>query len=281
MHPDVLTVLNINDPLTRAIEAGHVHDVFQKGGEELARIRREALQELVSSGMSNTQIGELLGMTRQRVSQLLKNGPAPERAFLGTDTVTVVVAGKVESDRPDPQPVVAQDDLVAYDHLKQLARTLSLDTTYEVVPSGGFVRLNRENLVVLCGPRHSPNLREIIESDEAITFAKDKIGWHLVDNRTGQTRRSPMDEGEPRDFAYLARLPRPDGKGTFLYAAGIHAVGESGVINYLEQHIGDMYRTLKKKRFSAIVECEYDPESPTREIISSRLVTDYYYPAGA
>ena len=276
MHPDVLAVLKIDDPRSRAKEAGRIHEVFRKGGEELARVRREALQELENSGLSHTQIGELLGLSRQRVSQLLKSGPAPERAFLGTDTITVVVAGKVESERPDPQPVVAQDDLVAYDHFKQLAKTLGLDTTYEVVPTGGFVRLNRDNLMVLCGPRHSPNLREVIESDEDISFTKDEIGWHLVDNRTNHLLRSPMDSGKPRDYAYLARLPRPDGKGTFLYAAGIHAVGEAGAVHYLEQQLGEMYRILKQRRFSVIVDCEYDPKSPTREIVSSRLATEYY-----
>ena len=37
-----------------------------------------------------------------------------------------------------------------------------------------------------------------------------------------------MDNGEMCDFGYLGRLPRPDGRGTFLYIGGIHAAGTSG-----------------------------------------------------
>jgi hypothetical protein len=281
MHADVQKVLEIADPVDRAREAGRVMEDFGKGVEELSRARREALDELLRSGKTQSEVGALIGVSRARISQLLRQGPAPERAFLGFDSLTVVLAGKVESGRHDPQPVVAQDDLVAYDHLSRLAKTLSLETTYEVVATGGFVRLNRDNLIVFCGPRHAPNVREVLESDDAIAFEQDDSGWFLVDRRTGQTYRSGMDAGQPRDFAYLARLPRPDGKGTFLYAAGIHAVGENGAVHYLEHQLADMYRELKTRRFSALIECEYDPNSETREIVSSRLVTEYYRPTGA
>ncbi|MFI6485571.1 hypothetical protein ACIBH1_47235 [Nonomuraea sp. NPDC050663] len=281
MHPDVLKVLSIKEPLERAKEAGRVHDEFQKGGEELARVRREALLELVDGGMNNTQIGEALGMTRQRVGQLLKSGPAPERAFLGTDMLTVVMVGKLETGRPDPQPVVPHDDLIAFERIRQLAKVLGLDATSEVEASGGFVRLNRDNLFVMCGPRHFPNLREVIESDESISFDKDDQGWHLIDHRAGRVFRSPMDAGEPRDYAYLARLRRPDGKGTFLYGAGIHAVGEAGIAHFLEHNIADMYKQLKGKRFSAIIECDFDPGTTGREIVATRLASDYYLVPGA
>lgn len=278
MHPDVQKVLDLSDPADRAREAGRVMEEFGKGVEELSRTRREAIDELLSSGKTQSEVGALIGVSRARVSQLLRQGPAPERAFLGFDTLTVVLAGKVEDGRRDPQPVVAQDDLVAYDHLSRLAKAVSLETTYEVVASGGFVRLNRDNLIVFCGPRHAPNVREVLESDEAIGFDKDEDGWFLVDRQSGKIYRSGMDSGEPKDFAYLARLPRPDGKGTFLYAAGIHAVGENGVVHYLENNLAEMYRELKTRRFSAIIECSFDFDSETREITSSRLVTDFLKP---
>lgn len=278
MHPDVQKVLDLSDPADRAREAGRMMEEFGRGVEELSRTRREAIDELLTSGKTQSEVGVLIGVSRARVSQLLRQGPAPERAFLGFDSLTVVLAGKVEDGRRDPQPVVAQDDLVAYDHLSRLAKTLGLDATYEVVASGGFVRLNRDNLIVFCGPRHVPNVREVLESDEAIGFDKDENGWFLVDRRSGKSYRSGMDSGEPKDFAYLARLPRPDGKGTFLYAAGIHAVGENGVVHYLENNLAEMYRELKTKRFSVIVECTYDADSETREIASSQLVTGFFKP---
>jgi hypothetical protein len=83
-----------------------------------------------------------------------------------------------------------------------------------------------------------------------------------------------MDEGTPSDIGYVARLPRPDARGTFLYMAGIHAIGSSGVIHYLDHHLAEVYREVKTKRFSALVRCEFDPS--TRKVSSSTLITPLY-----
>ena len=83
-----------------------------------------------------------------------------------------------------------------------------------------------------------------------------------------------MDAGGAGDIGYLARLPRPDARGTFLYIAGIHAMGSSGVIHYLDRHLAEVYREVRTKRFSALVECDFD--SATRKVVSSNLVTPLY-----
>jgi hypothetical protein len=273
---DIDRVREVGDPLQRAREAGTLINETQHAANVLGGIRREALEELIAGGASQAQLAAELGLTRARIGQIIKAGPAPERIFLGTGDLVVVVAGKVESNRPDPQPVVAQDDMAAIDQLAQLARPMGFEVSFEVSPSSGFVRLNRENLVVMCGPRLSPNIREVLESDEAISFGEDGEGWHLIDNHTGEKYRSPMDQGEPRDFAYLGRLPRPDGKGTFLYAAGIHAVGEAGVMHYLATSLGELYREVKTKRFSTIIAGSFDPKAATRRIVASERVTPLY-----
>src|SRR5690606_3359664 len=179
-----------------------------------------------------------------------------------------------------PGPVVAQEDLAAYEHLRTLAQSLGLDTRYEVIPGSGILNLNREGLIVICGPRLSPLIPQVLASDTNLVFEKDDAGWHLVDNVAGRIYRSPMDSGEPGDYAYIGRLPRLAGRGTFLYIAGIHAVGAAGVVHYLSNHLEDLYRDVRRqRRWSLLVSCRYDPE--TREVTASEAVTPVYRPEGA
>jgi hypothetical protein len=87
-----------------------------------------------------------------------------------------------------------------------------------------------------------------------------------------------MDSGEHADYAYLGRLPRIDGRGTFLYLAGIHAPGASGAAHYLEGHLSELYAELRTRRFSTIIACTFDPT--THEITSSERVTPLYRSEG-
>jgi hypothetical protein len=153
---DVEAVRAMADPFDGARSAGDLISRLQGISTELGVIRRAAVEELLADGLTQAQVAVGLNLTRARVGQILKSGPGPERMFLGAGALTVVVAGKVETGRRDPQPVVAQDDLVAYDRLSALARASGLDTCFEVTPPNGFIRLNRDNLIVLCGPLLTP-----------------------------------------------------------------------------------------------------------------------------
>lgn len=155
---------------------------------------------------------------------------------------------------------------------------MSLGATYEIIQPPGMVRLNRDNLVVICGPRLSPLIAQVIEADPNILFDHDDLGWYLHDRKTDSIYRSPMDGGKPADIGYLARLPRPDARGTFICIAGIHAMGSSGIVHYLNRHLADVYREVKTKRFSALIQGEFDPE--TRKIKSSSLITTLYAHGG-
>jgi hypothetical protein len=161
-------------------------------------------------------------LTRARVGQLLAAGPRSEGLFLGTGKLTLALGGKLEADKPEPGPVVSQEGFQAYERLCELARTLGLDAHYEVIPPPDLVNLNRDNLVVVCGPRLSPVIAQVLASDPNLGFAHDDHGWYLQDHATGTSYRSPMDDGQPADYAYLGRLPRIDGRGSFLYFAGMH-----------------------------------------------------------
>lgn len=280
MRPETRAAIDIADPLERAKATNRLIDELQEDLAALATARRDAIAEM-KDGQRKTQatIAVELGLTPGRVSQILKgHRPPAERAFLGSGMLTVAVAGKVESNRPDPQPVVAQDDLVAYERLAEFVRTLGLDIRYEVIPPPGNVLLNRENLIVACGPRHSPIIAQVLESDAALSFVKDG-NWKLVDHVTGHVYPSPMDDGQSSDVGYLARLPRPDGRGTFLYAAGIHAAGEAGVVHYVINNMADLYGEVRLRRFSTLIECDFDPA--TREVVGSRRLTPLYRPDGS
>ncbi|MEV6601348.1 sigma factor-like helix-turn-helix DNA-binding protein [Actinoplanes sp. NPDC051346] len=276
---DPSKLATIKGPRERAIAAHALIDDYQSAIGELSRLRREALEELLSSGMSQSQIADMLDMSRSRVSQLLSAGIRPERAFLGTGGLTVALGGKHEAGKEKPGAVVSAEALAAYDRLAELARSLGLKAEYEVVPPPGFVTLNRSNLIVACGPRLSPLVQQILESDSNIGFAKDSEGWHLIERHTGTVHRSPCDSGKNADVAYLGRLPRPDGKGTFLYMAGIHAIGTAGAAHYIENNLAELYREMKTRRFSVIVTCEFDAES--RQVTSSARASQIYRHDGA
>jgi hypothetical protein len=281
VHAETRAVSDMRDPAERARAATQRLDVLGVEVSELSRIRREALETMASGGMTHAEIARKIGVTRGRIGQLIKSGPPPERAFLGVDRLVIVVAGKVETDRPDPRPVVAEEDMIATERLDALARSMQLpDSASERIAPGEEPDLTRPNLVVICGPRHSAVLRQVLRSDRQLSFAQDEAGWHLVDHATGTTYRSRSDSGQPGDVGYLGRLPRPDAGGTFLYLAGIHAAGAAGVVHYVEHHLAELYHEVgAETRFSTLIGCEYDPHS--HEVTDSTRLTPIYRPEAA
>lgn len=274
VDPVVDAVRQAGDAATRARRTSALVAYLQEAAGELSVIRREALNELISQGMTQTEIGNLIGMTRSRVGQLLSSGPRPERALFGTGALTIAVGGKTEAQKANPSTMVSAETFAAYELLNKTALDLGLKTEYEVIPPPGLVRLNRTNLVVLTSPRLLPLVGQVLEGDPHIGFDHGAQGWYLVDRATGQKYRSPSDSGKPADYAYIGRLPRPDGRGTFLYLAGIHAMGTLGAAHFLCEHVEDLYREVKTRRWSTLVECQFDPD--TREIQSTNTITPVY-----
>jgi hypothetical protein len=114
----------------------------------------------------------------------------------------------------------------------------------------------------------------VLAADPNLSFEHDDLGWYLLDHATGTAYRSPMDDGEPADYAYLGRLPRIDGRGAFLYLAGIHAPGNNGAVHYLEGHLEELYGEVRTARFSTLIACQFDPA--TRQSTASERVTPIY-----
>src|SRR6266581_5859682 len=186
---DAQDVAGIKDPGERAVAVNQLIDEYQAVIAGLSDLRRETLRELLASGMPQTAIAEMLGISKSRVSQLLSAGSRPERAFFGTGTVTVAVGGKLEAGKADPGAVVSSESFASYEVLTDLARSVGVDVAYEVVPPPGNVHLNRANLIVIGGPRLLPFLGQVMEADRHLGFLHDEHNWSLVDKNTGTTYR--------------------------------------------------------------------------------------------
>ncbi|GAA3948262.1 hypothetical protein GCM10023085_33170 [Actinomadura viridis] len=241
---------------------------------ELARLRRRLIQELHAQGMSYAQIAQEAGLSRGRIHQIRHKGPAPEGAFLGVGSVTVVTPL-----RPDPasdRTYVALDDLTTGKRLEELARTFDLSVSYDHVSLTGEIDLNRPGLLVICGPRMSEAMRQSYEKDPVLEWERDEVGWLLRDTRTGEGFRSGQEEdpARPYDVGYLGRLPRPDGQGSFIAIAGVHPEGSLGVVNLLTTDIGSLWGQVGSDRFSVVVGTEYDPT--THEPVRTELLTPLY-----
>lgn len=261
MEPDdeVERIASIPDRETRLREATTGVSAAQRTMTELARMRRALVQELHEEGWSFAQIAEAAGISRGRVHQVRHQGPAPEGAFFGSDALTIATPLKVE--QRDERPVVAAEDVTASQRLGELAKSLGFDVTYEQIPLTGKIDLNRSGLVVICGPRISPDVAAVLATDPVIQFAKVQGVWTLKDNKTDTTYYSGTDKDEPTptDAAYLGRLARPDGKGSLLVFTGVHPQGTLGVIHLLANDLADLYRETRDQSFSLAVGVTYDP----------------------
>jgi hypothetical protein len=171
--------------------------------------------------------------------------------------------------------MVARADSATGQRLLSLAHSLSLEGELEYIPISGMIDLNRENLVVVCGPKTSPVTARALDPDPRLSFDELSDGrWIITDRATGQQFVSPLDNpDEPRaaDVAYLGRIPRPDGHGSFLYVAGVHAVGSLGAAEYLADHLAELYDSVGTREFSMVVESRFDPD--TEEVTETRALT--------
>jgi hypothetical protein len=249
-------IAQLEDPTERAQAFHEGVTTTQAAGLELSKLRREALTAMLDSGKTQTDMARALDVSPSRISQLMTEGPRPARGVLGTSKVTFAIGGKYEAEKQNP--VLSTEAFAAYEQLATLSRELGLDSGYEVVPPPGLVDLNRPDLVVIGSPRILPFISQVLPADQAYGWDQDDDGWFLVDKKADTQHRSPQDRGARADYAYVGRLPRPDGAGTFLYLAGIHAPGTAGAATWLSEHIDKIHRDARSKRWSVLLEIAYD-----------------------
>ncbi|CAM5729692.1 hypothetical protein [Streptomyces hirsutus] len=275
MSEELQRIMAIDDPylLLREVTA-RLADA-QHEVTELARLRRRVVQDLHAQGLSYAQIAVQAGLSRGRIHQIRHTGPAPEGAFLGRGAVTVATPLRRDDERG--RTVVAVDDVSSGKRLEGLARSYGLDVTSEHVPVSGEIDLNRNGLVVVCGPRMSQEMWETYAQDPVLRWERAEDGpWTVMDRRTGTVYRSGQDSdpARPYDIGYLGRLPRPDGAGSLLAIAGIHTQGSLGVVQLLASDLNTLWGQVGDRRFSALVGVEYDPD--TSEPQSVELLCPLY-----
>lgn len=265
-HVDLLSdVASIEDEMQRSLLASRRLDQINAATTQLAEWRLAGMLRMAEAGMTHSQIARHYHLTKARVGQILRApNAAAHRAFIssGGDMVTVAIGGKLETGRPDgtDQPVLSAEAMAAYGVLADLVRSVGLEPTCEVVPPPGLVDLNRPNLLVLAGPRLLPFVGQVMAGDPWYGFDHDADGWFIVDKTNGQQYRSKRATGETVDYAYLGRLPRPDGAGNFLHLSGVHSTGTLGAATYLAEKLADLHRELRTKRFSTVLVCRSGPD---------------------
>ncbi|MCH0562947.1 sigma-70 family RNA polymerase sigma factor [Streptomyces sp. MUM 2J] len=275
MSDELQRIMAIEDPYLLLREVTTRLADAQQEVTELARLRRRVVQDLHAQGLSYAQIATKAGLSRGRIHQIRHTGPAPEGAFFGRGAVTI--ATPLRRDDARGRTVVAVDDVSSGKGLEGLARSYGLDVTSEHVPVSGEIDLNRDGLIVVCGPRMSQQMWDTYAQDPVLHWEQAEDGpWTLIDRRTGTVYRSGQDSDPARSFdvGYVGRLLRPDGKGSLLAIAGIHTQGSLGVVQLLASDLNALWGQVGEHRFSTLVGVEYDPE--TSEPRSVELLTPLY-----
>ncbi|GGY30539.1 hypothetical protein GCM10010363_08880 [Streptomyces omiyaensis] len=260
----------MQDHALRVKAAAELMTDLQSAVIETSRMRKESIAWLRKNGHSMADVAKLMGVSRARVAQLRDAGPPPERAFLGTQYVQVAVPT-----RPGEREYVAVEDSSTGQRMLALAQSLQLEGELQYIPVSGEIDLNRDDLVVVCGPKSSADVAAVFHQDPRLTFETLPDGrWALAERESGKVYTSPSDDPggtTPADVAYLGRLPRPDGQGTFLLIAGVHAVGSLGVAHYLSENLASLYEEAGTSPFSMVVACDYTPGD--KSVTASRSVS--------
>lgn len=238
----------------------------------MAQIRRQAIAELRSSGMSYAQVASKLGVTRGRVAQL-RSTHGVEHEFFGAATVTIATPLRASDQR---RPLVAQEDVEAALALARFLNAADIATETAHVSVDGAIDLTASALVAICGPASSATIAELIATDPAFDYSRANSNrWRISDRASGATFESPLDDDPEagRDYAYLARLPRPHHDSPLIVVAGIHAIGSLGAIAYLTNtaNLHELHSAVGRRPFSMVVESEFT-RSPLA-IRAARAVT--------
>ncbi|MDO3648036.1 hypothetical protein [Nocardia mangyaensis] len=266
---DVARVFAIEDKVERLKAATEGVAAAQQTINELTRIRRAVIRELHADGWTFARIGAAAGLSRARIHQVSTQGPVPEGLFFGHGSLTVL-APEVRAGR-----LLGAPDPVAAERLAELLRQLGFAATVETFLPGRPVDLNRDGLVILGGPELSPSLRQLVVADPRL---------RRTVTRAGDTRRGIEDRAarrvyrpggtEPHDIAYLARLPRPDRRGSIMVIDGLHPPGSLGAIRLLATRLATLHERASTHLFSVLIAVRYD--RTTGEPIDADLLTPVY-----
>lgn len=246
------------DPLRRARLASALINDLQQQSVELARLRREAIEEAVRTrGMTFTQVAAEVGLSKGRITQIRQSAPPVERAFFGVGPVQVAVPIRPIDGRE--LGVVAAEDARSAEGITNLLRGLAFEVEHFEIPAGGKWSSNGD-AVIICGPKSSPRIAELIDDDPNFEFQPDSDRrWTITEQAGNRRYASQLDDTPPtqQDVAYLSGRTIDDNR--LIMIAGVHAMGSLGVVNYLTDHLGEMYEhTRSYANFSTVITSTFD-----------------------
>lgn len=240
-----------DDPIRQARHATELMTLYQQRGVELARLRKEAINRAVQErGLSYTEVAREVGLSKGRITQIRQTAPPAERGIFGVGPVTVAVPVRA-SERPGG--VVAVEDAAAAERMTELLMSLAFTVEqYRIPPDGNWVP--PLDAVAICGPKSSRVTSDLISSDPHLSFDKSESGnWAIRINDTHEMLNSPIDAGEAgTDVAYISRRPYKD--GSILVIAGVHALGSLMAVQFLQDHLAELYKQVGTQMFSMVVQ---------------------------
>lgn len=264
-------VRSVRDPIERARLAGELINAYQQRSVELARIRKEAINAAAETGQSFAAIADRLGLTRGRISQIRQSAPPAERAFFGIGPVTCAVPLRDLPGRASP--VISVEDDLARHRLIALLSDLAFKVDPVGISANGAWEPPPGDVVAICGPLNSEMTAEALTSDPFLVFdhEPDTDLWTIRTRDAAERFVSPQDAPagktdavttESSEFSYVGRLAYRD--RTLLIIAGIHALGSVGAVDYLANHLPELYAQVGTDRFSMVVRSEHDGDTVTK-----------------
>lgn len=251
------SVRNEPDPIRRGQRASSLLVVYQQRATELARLRKEAIEEAHRlRGMSYTEIAAALGITKGRVTQIRSTAPRPERAFFGVGPVAIGVPWRYQTTDRE-RPLIAAEDAQTGEQLERLLDGLSLAVTrFQIEPDREA--LPDGDAVVVCGPKSAPVAANLMERDPVLGMVKENGRWWIKHEQTGERYGSPADDdpAEAADVAYVAR--HQIGGRNVLHIAGIHGIGSLGATHYLTGHLAELFADIREHECSLVVRAAYE-----------------------
>lgn len=245
------------DPRRLGRRATELLVTYQQRTVELARLRREAMRQLQETeGLSYAAVAAEFGLSKGRIGQIRQSAPPAERGLFGVGPVTVAVP--LRAGRERALPVLASEDLLAYERLADYLRALQFGVRQERIPVDGQWT-PAGDVVAICGPKSSPVSAAALAADPVLDYRERGGRWTITERATGTVHTSPWDDGDPTaDIAYLGRLPVPG--GSMLLVAGVHALGSVGAVDWLVGHAAELHRAVGDRPFSMVVGSRHDGE---------------------
>jgi hypothetical protein len=181
------------------------------------------------------------------------------------DDVTIYLPGR---DMGRKSLAVATEDFYAAHVVATFLQRRGFRCNFQHIGPSGHLFLEPGPAIVICGPKSSPTVKELLSIDENFGFIESDDTWELLDRVTGEYLPSPCDlpDPQPWDYAYIGVLPRADDEfPRVLLIAGIHAIGSLGAASLLTRR-GTLLRLWWKQwrglGSSAIVTSEHELEPP-------------------